>query len=201
MSSVNMAGSRLLAPYTVVVDFTTSVRRPGAFWHAARSCIVPMTLSSFIVLRPPALPGVEITLMWTTVSTSSLTMTFAMTGLRMSARTKETAPMSPRGGTASTPMTRATPGSAAAARANLRPRSRETPVTRTTLPALAMRRGALGLLAELATLDARLLQQLAVLLLGHALAPLLDDRTHGETFQQPYSRHRKSPEDRVSLAA
>ena len=42
-----------------------------------------------------------------------------------------------------------------------------------------------GLLPELATLDARLLQQLAVLLLGHALAPLLDDRTHGETFQQP----------------
>jgi hypothetical protein len=29
-------------------------------------------------------------------------------------------------------------------------------------------------------LDARLLQQLAVLLLGHALAALLDDGTHGE---------------------
>src|SRR6478609_2481307 len=201
MSSVNMAGSRLLAPYTVVVDFTTSERSPGAFWHAARSCIVPMTLSSFIVLRPPALPGVEITLMWTTVSTSSLTMTFAMTGLRMSARTKETSPMSPRGGTASTPMTRATSGSAAAARANFRPRSRETPVTRTTLPALAIRRRSRSaLLAELATLDARLLQQLAVLLLGHALAPLLDDRTHRETFQQPYSRPRKSPEDRPNLS-
>src|SRR6478736_1798182 len=201
MSSVNMAGSRLLAPYTVVVDFTTSVRSPGAFWHAARSCIVPMTFSSFIVLRPPALPGVEITLMWTTVSTSSLTMTFAMTGLRMSARTNETSPISPRGGTASTPMTRATSGSAAAARANFRPRSRETPVTRTTLPALPIRRRSRSaLLAELATLDARLLQQLAVLLLGHALAPLLDDRTHRETFQQPYSRHRKSPEDRPSLS-
>src|SRR4051794_11486014 len=184
MSSVNIAGSRLLAPYTVVVDFTTSVRTPGAFWHAARSCIVPMTLSSFIVFRPPALPGVEMTLMWTTVSTSSLTMTFAMTGLRMSARTKETSPTSPRGGTASTPMTRSTPGSAAAARANRRPRSRETPVTRTTLPALPMRRaGCRRLLAELATLDARLLQQLAVLLLGHALAPLLDDRTHGTPFK------------------
>ena len=57
MSSVNIAGSRLLAPYTVVVDFTTRCRRPGAFWHAARSCIVPMTLSSFIVPRPPARAG------------------------------------------------------------------------------------------------------------------------------------------------
>ena len=72
-----------------------------------------MTLSSFIVPRPPALPGVAMTLMWTTVSTSSLAMTFAMTGLRMSARTNETSPMSPRGGTASTPMTRSTSGSAA----------------------------------------------------------------------------------------
>ena len=33
---------------------------------------MPMTLSSFIVLRPPALPGVEMTLMCTTVSTSLL---------------------------------------------------------------------------------------------------------------------------------
>ena len=32
---------------------------------------MPMTLSSFIVLRPPAEPGVAMTLMWTTVSTSS----------------------------------------------------------------------------------------------------------------------------------
>ena len=144
MSSVNIAGSRLLAPYTVVEDLTTSVRSPGARWQAASSCIVPITLSSFIVFRPPALPGVEMTLMWTTVSTSSLTMTFAMTGLRMSARTKETSPMSPRGGTASTPTTRSTDGSAAAARANRRPRSRETPVTRTTLPALPMRRAVIG---------------------------------------------------------
>src|SRR3954471_2584668 len=167
----------------VVDDLTTRERSPGAFWQAASSCIVPMTLSSFIVLRPPALPGVAMMLMWTTVSTSSLTITFAMTGLRMSARTNDTSPMSPRGGTASTPMTRSTEGSAATARANRRPRSRETPATRTTLPALPMRRTA-GLLAELATLDARLLQQLAVLLLGHALAPLLDDRTHRETFRQ-----------------
>src|SRR5579859_434222 len=33
-----------------------------------------------------------------------------------------------------------------------------------------------------AALDARLLQQLAVLLLGHALAALLDDRAHGTTL-------------------
>ena len=132
MSSVNMAGSRLLAPYTVEVDFTTRWRMLSDFWQAARSCIVPMTLSSFIVPRPPALPGVAMTLMWTTVSTSSLAITLAITGLRMSARTKETSPMSSRGGTASTPTTRSTSGSAASRRANLRPRSRETPVTRTT---------------------------------------------------------------------
>ena len=127
MSSVNIAGSRLLAPYTVEVDFTTRCRMLAAFWQAASSCIVPMTLSSFIVPRPPALPGVAMTLMWTTVSTSSLAMTLAITGLRMSARTNETSPMSSRGGTASTPITRSTPGSAARRRANLRPRSRRLP--------------------------------------------------------------------------
>src|SRR3954469_13379220 len=184
MSSVNIAGSRLLAPYIVVVDFTIRCWTLGAFWHAARSCIGPMALSSFNVPRPPALPGVEMTLMWTTVSTFSLAMTLAITGFRMSARTKETSPMSPRGGTTSTPMTRATVGSVAIDRAERRPRSRETPVTRTTRSpwgVLAIsnpdrqRRGWAGcLLAELATLHARLLQQLAVLLLRHALAPLLD---------------------------
>ncbi len=40
-----------------------------------------------------------------------------------------------------------------------------------------------GLLALTAALDARALEQLAVLLLGHALAALLDDRTHGGPFQ------------------
>ena len=147
---------------------------------------MPMTLSSFIVLRPPALPGVAITLMWTTVSTSSLAITLAITGLRMSARTNETSPMSPRGGTTSTPMTRATRGVGGEGRANRRPRSLETPVTRTTrvCAAFAMAVSPPGwLLAELAALDARLLQQLAVLLLRHALAPLLDDRTHEGTFR------------------
>jgi hypothetical protein len=33
-----------------------------------------------------------------------------------------------------------------------------------------------------AALDARLLQQLAVLLLGHPLAALLDDRAHGTSL-------------------
>jgi hypothetical protein len=37
-------------------------------------------------------------------------------------------------------------------------------------------------LAETTALDAGLLEQLAVLLLGHALATLLDDRTHEVPF-------------------
>jgi HAD superfamily hydrolase (TIGR01490 family) len=48
-----------------------------------------------------------------------------------------------------------------------------------------MRRYALRRLLLVAPLDARLLQQLAVLLLGHPLAPLLDDRTHAETSSMP----------------
>src|SRR5699024_5682424 len=54
-----------------------------------------------------------------------------------------------------------------------------------------------GLLAELATLDARPLQQLAVLLLGHALAALLDDRTHG--LPSRTVRARSSPGGRRGL--
>ena len=76
--------------------------------------------------------------MCTTVSTSWPVITFAITGLRMSARTKATLPRSPRGGTTSTPMTRSTPGSAASRRANRPPKSRETPVTRTTRPTSAL---------------------------------------------------------------
>ncbi len=105
ISSVNIAGSRGPAPYTVVDDFTTSLATPGAFWHAASNCMVPMTLISFIDDRPPALPGVATTPVWTTVSTSSPAMTFAMTGLRMSARTNRTRPSSARGGTTSMPIT------------------------------------------------------------------------------------------------
>jgi hypothetical protein len=39
-----------------------------------------------------------------------------------------------------------------------------------------------NLLAEAAALHARLLEQLAMLLLGHALAALLDNRAHGSPF-------------------
>ena len=159
--------------------------------------MVPMTLSSFIVPRPPALPGVAMTLMWTTVSTSSRAITLAMTGLRMSARTNWTSPMSPRGGITSTPITRSTDGSLARDRAQVRPRSRETPVTRTVRPLIpndsrlpqtkgtATPRTGRGSLAELAALHPRLLQELAVLLLRHALAPLLDDRTHVDLSNTP----------------
>ena len=55
MSSVNIAGSRRAAPYTGEDDFTTRCRSRGAFWQAASSCMVPMTLISFIVTgRRPA---------------------------------------------------------------------------------------------------------------------------------------------------
>ncbi len=105
---------------------------PSAFWQAASSCIVPMTLISFIDTRPPACTGVESTPMWTTVSTPAAAMTLPMIGLRMSARTNSAPPMSERGGTMSTPTTRSIPGSWDRIRAMRLPRWRETPVTSTT---------------------------------------------------------------------
>ena len=54
MSSVNLAGSRGDAPYTEIELCTTSFRKVAAFWQAASNCIVPMTLISFIEERPPA---------------------------------------------------------------------------------------------------------------------------------------------------
>ena len=42
------------------------------FWHAASSCIVPMTLISFCGVRPPTKVGVAMTFMCTTVSTPEL---------------------------------------------------------------------------------------------------------------------------------
>ena len=92
MSSVNIAGSFGDAPYTVVDDLTTSRRTSGAFWHAASSCMVPMTLTSFIDVRPPACRACASTLMCTTVSTPRAAITLAMTGLRMSARTNSAPP-------------------------------------------------------------------------------------------------------------
>src|SRR4051794_27941150 len=175
-----------------------------------------MTLCSFIDLPPPTPPpGAACTPICTTVSTSWPAITLAITGFRMSARTNETGPRSDRGGTTSTPMTRDTAGSAAIRRAKRPPTSRDTPVTSTTRPtpgplscAVTTVRLAAGprpagrpsgLLALTATLDARLLEQLAVLLLGHALAALLDNRTHRWTFHIDTDERRR-PERPVEPA-
>src|SRR5919112_2963706 len=177
MASVNTAGSREEAPYTALVDLSTNRSTDGARWQAANSCMVPMTLSSFIGVRPPLPAGVELMFMCTTVSTDADAMTFAISGLRMSARTNSVRPsrrsMAAEGGTVSTPMTRPMDGSFASSAASAPPSQRLTPVTRTTAGGTSVS----SLLV--ATLDARLLQQLAVLLLRHPLAALLDDRTHG----------------------
>src|SRR5919205_1161916 len=174
--SVKTAGSREDAPYTALVDFSTNRRTEAARWQAARSCIVPMTLSSFIGPRPPDPAGVELMFMCTTVSTDAFAITLPMSGLRMSARTNSVRPSrrstSADGGTVSTPMTRSIEGSAASSAARAPPSHRLTPVTRTTAGGTSLS----SLLV--ASLDAGLLQQLAVLLLRHPLAPLLDDRTH-----------------------
>src|SRR3954469_23184016 len=152
--------------------------------------MVPMTLSSLAAVPLPT-DARGRTLMCTTVSTCSRRITLAITGLRMSARAKETEPRSPRGGEMSTPITRSTSGAAVSCRANRRPRSRATPVTRTTRPTGGS--PSRGLLAEATTLHARLLQQLAVLLLRHALAALLDDRTHGCPFHCNCGAARRAP--------
>src|SRR3954470_11810375 len=135
-----------------------------------------MTLSSFIGTRPPEPAGVELMFMCTTVSTDADPMTLPISGLRMSARTNSVRPsrrsIAGDGGTVSTPMTRPIDGSLASSAASAPPSHRLTPVTRTTAGGTSLS----SLLV--APLDARLLQQLAVLLLGHPLAPLLDDRTH-----------------------
>src|SRR5215217_3199942 len=130
MSSVNFAGSRGDAPYTEIELWTTSFRKVSAFWHAASSCMVPMTLISFIEERPPALSGAATTARCTTVPTPRVAITLEITGLRMSARMKSALPRSCRGGTTSMPTT--STSSSASDRAKRAPRSRETPVTRTT---------------------------------------------------------------------
>src|SRR3954467_15749131 len=176
IASVKTAGSREEAPYTALVDLSTNRRTDDARWQAARSCIVPMTLSSFIGPRPPAPAGVELMFMCTTVSTDAFAMTLPISGLRMSARTNSVRPrrrsISADGGTVSTPMIRSIDGSVASSAARAPPSHRLTPVTRTTAGGTSVS----SLLV--ASLDAGLLQQLAVLLLRHPLAPLLDDRTH-----------------------
>jgi hypothetical protein len=69
-------------------------------------------------------------------------------------------------------MTRPMAGSAASSAASAPPSHLLTPVTSTTAGGTSVS----SLLV--ASLYARLLQQLAVLFLRHPLAPLLDDRTH-----------------------
>ena len=87
--------------------------------------------------------------------------------------------------------------SAASERANRAPRSRETPVTRTT-----RFRGHHGpaarLLARATALDPCALEQLAMLLLRHPLATLLDDRTHCVT---PRSRDVTPVPDLITAGA
>ena len=176
MPSVNIAGSRLEAPYTAALDFTTSLRTSGACWHAARSCIVPMTLSSFIEVLPPdsgsrgrADAGVH-----------DRVDPLAHDHLRddrvadVGAHEVGLAEVTPRRHHVD-------------ADDALDPR-RPRELRREATPEIAGNAGdendlahgggGSGLLAEAATLHARLLQQLAVLLLRHALATLLDDRTH-----------------------
>ena len=103
MSSVNSAGSRGWAPYTAVVDFITTLRTFSARWHAPRSCIVPMTLTSFIWVRPPTPLGPVRMCRWTTVSTSVVWSTFTVSGLRMSARTYSVRSRSAEGSSRPTP--------------------------------------------------------------------------------------------------
>lgn len=90
--SVNTAGSRDADPYTFVLDFTTSRLTSGDFWQAPSSCMVPMTLVSFSVARPPLPSGVPVTSMCTTVSTLCSASRRAMAGCRMSAWTKSAPP-------------------------------------------------------------------------------------------------------------
>src|SRR5215210_5398350 len=191
IASVNTAGSREEAPYTALVDLSTNRRTDGARWQAASSCIVPMTLSSVIGTRPPEPAGVELMFMCTTVSTDAAPMTLPISGLRMSARTNSVRPSrrstSADGGTVSTPMIRAMDGSRASSAARAPPSHRLTPVTRTT-------DGGTGVSSLLvASLNARLLEQLAVLLLRHPLAALLDDRTHASAPDVVAARRPREP--------
>src|SRR5215470_5292353 len=134
-----MAGLCGLDPYTAVVDCSTNDLTALAFWHAASSCMVPMTASSRPV--PVLLPGAVSVPVCTTVSTAAVSMTLAITGLRMSARTNSTPSNSTDGGATSTPTTRSIPGSRANVRANSEPGNRETPVTSTILLMVASRDG------------------------------------------------------------
>ena len=177
---MNLAGSRGDAPYTETELCTTSFRKVSAFWQAASNCIVPMTLISFIEERPPALPGVATIAMCTTVSTPRVAITLAITGLRMSARTKSSlAQVVPGRGDVDPDDLDVLLGGERAGESGTEvardPGDEDDPV-RGHQGALARR-----LLAGATALDACALEQLAVLLLRHPLAALLDDRTHDVT--------------------
>ncbi|SCF86827.1 hypothetical protein GA0115255_109383 [Streptomyces sp. Ncost-T6T-2b] len=131
---MNTAGSRGADPYTLVLDFTTSRCTVGDFWQAPSSCMVPMTLVSLIAVRPPAPSALPETSRWTTVSTAYSARIRAMADCRMSARTNSASPSWCGGGTASTAITRSTPGSRWTRRTKRPPSCRATPVTRTTFP-------------------------------------------------------------------
>ena len=136
-----------------------------------------MTLISFIDERPPAVPGVATIARCTTVSTPRVAITLEITGLRMSARTKSALPRSCRGGITSIPMT------STCVLGGERAGESGTQVARDSGDEDDPVRGHQGarsrrLLACATALDSCALQQLAMLLLRHPLAALLDDRTH-----------------------
>ena len=178
MSSVNIAGSCGRG----AVDRRSTTSRPacctlGAFWQAASSCIVPMTLISFIAVRPPALPGVAMTLMCTTVSTSAAGDDLGDDRVAdVGAHELGAGRGRAAGGTTSTPIDPLDGGVGAAAAA------REPAAEVSGDPgdehdaATAHRACGYFLLRRWTRV---FLQQLAVLLLRHALAALLDDGTHG----------------------
>src|SRR6476659_4084227 len=153
--------------------------------------MVPRTFISLAMLRAADDAGVEDADACTTVSTPAASITLATSGFRMSTRAKSAAPIlalaAGSGSAASTPMTRSTIGCSASRPASADPMYLVTPVTSTIRPAIdvapllmnVMLSGPENyLLAGLATGHSGLAQQLAVLLLGHPLATLLDDRTH-----------------------
>src|SRR5437667_3784296 len=78
MSSVNRAGSSALAPYTAVLDFMTSFLTVGTLWHAANSWSEPITLISFIAIRPPTRGGVAMIEWRTTASILDASGTFSI---------------------------------------------------------------------------------------------------------------------------
>ena len=136
-----------------------------------------MTLISFIDERPPAVPGVATIARCTTVSTPRAAITFEITGLRMSARTKSAVPRSCRG------RDHIDPDDLNLRLSGKRAGEAGTQVTRDSGDEDDPFRGHQGvrawrLLACATALDSCALQQLAMLLLRHPLAALLDDRTH-----------------------